>query len=615
MKKLMFLLCILVFSVTAPVYSQNVIEVIIQPIRDVKWSSDGEYLAVGQHQGGLAIYDRHLNLLAHIYPQDTISSVSWNPNNTQLAVEHLGQLEILSWDKNTLILESIQVFNSTNPISFVLWNPTTNRVAITEITNTESIIDDLTQVVRTWVTYSVSIRDIQTGEIITRINQQFKTRMEFWHPTDLGKIGYFQPLIWKNDGSQLFLLDIQNNGYYDEVKFTIISSQTWEIEREVPLHEEPLAMSLNPKSQTIAVAFEYGIEEINLLDNYDSIIRNPLYQNFFQTVISWSRDGRFLFSDGRIIDVLNLENNSATDTVIEYFSNNDRRFVFTADWHPYRPIIAIGSLNGRLTVEDATRFEGFTASPIANAGESRIVYVGGDLTADVVLDASASVDYDGTITGYEWREGENVLSTNMIADVNLAIGIHDIQLTVTDDDNLTDSLTIQIEAICKTILATESLSNAISELQNQTEYDTICLESEGQYTLTASLPDITGDITLIGNGAQIVMIGSSRIFNVTATGSLHLKNVTLSGGVADDGGAIYNAGDLNLENVTLQNHSAVRGGAIYNAGSLVMNGGAIQNNSASEFGGGIYNLGDMQLDGVNIRDNTAPEGSGVYQGE
>jgi WD40 repeat protein len=143
----------------------------------------------------------------------------------------------------------------------------------------------------------------------------------------------------------------------------------------------------------------------------------------------------------------------------------------------------------------------------------------------------------------------------------------------------------------------------------------------GDFELTAPLPDITGDITIIGNGATITMTGGNRIFNVlynqqwSRNGSLTLKNVTLSGGIADEGGAIYNAGDLTLENVTLQNHSAVRGGAIYNTGNLVMNGGVIQNNTATEFGGGIYNLGDMQLDGVTIRQNTAPEGSGVYQGQ
>ena len=142
----------------------------------------------------------------------------------------------------------------------------------------------------------------------------------------------------------------------------------------------------------------------------------------------------------------------------------------------------------------------------------------------------------------------------------------------------------------------------------------ICLTENATYTLTAALPSITGDITVIGNGATINMTGGVQIFNVAETGSLTLKNVTISGGNATEGGAIFNGGELNLENVTLQNNSAVRGGAIYNTGVLNMDGGAIQNNSASEFGGGIYNAGQMSLDGVNIRENDAPEGSGVYQG-
>ena len=184
------------------------------------------------------------------------------------------------------------------------------------------------------------------------------------------------------------------------------------------------------------------------------------------------------------------------------------------------------------------------------------------------------------------------------------------------DENVTEIITWR--SICDfTVSDTASL---ISTMQTE-PYSVICLDENGQYDLTTPLPDVAGDITIIGNGSTLTMTGQNRILNVvynqqwSRNGSLSLKNVTLSGGVADDGGAIYNAGDLTLENVTLQNHSAVRGGAIYNAGVLNMNGGAIQNNTASEFGGGIYTIGDMQLDGVNIRDNTAPEGSGVYQGE
>ncbi|MCU0481938.1 MAG: hypothetical protein MUE54_12130, partial [Anaerolineae bacterium] len=183
------------------------------------------------------------------------------------------------------------------------------------------------------------------------------------------------------------------------------------------------------------------------------------------------------------------------------------------------------------------------------------------------------------------------------------------------DTNVTEIITWR--SICDfTPLDTASLISTI-----QTEpYSVICLAENGQYDLTAPLPDVAGDITIIGNGSTLTMTGQNRVFNVvynqqwSRNGTLTLKNVTISGGNATEGGAIYNAGELNLENTILENNSAVRGGAIYNAGVLTMNGGAIQNNVASEFGGGIYNAGQMALDGVNIRENDAPEGSGVYQG-
>jgi len=176
---------------------------------------------------------------------------------------------------------------------------------------------------------------------------------------------------------------------------------------------------------------------------------------------------------------------------------------------------------------------------------------------------------------------------------------------------------IEIATYCEIIESNDisALSNAIVHGNSIQFNKQICLTENATYTLIAPLPTITGDITVIGNGAQIVMTGAGRVFDVASTGGLTLKNITVSGGNAVQGGAIYNAGDLTLENVVLENNSADDGGAIYNVGNLEMDGGAIQNNTATNFGGGIYNLGELDVDGVNIRDNDAPEGSGVYQGE
>lgn len=54
---------------------------------------------------------------------------------------------------------------------------------------------------------------------------------------------------------------------------------------------------------------------------------------------------------------------------------------------------------------------------------------------NVVADGSASYDPDGTIVAYEWKEGSTVLSRDesfIKSDFN--VGIHDITLTVTDND-------------------------------------------------------------------------------------------------------------------------------------------------------------------------------------
>jgi len=69
-------------------------------------------------------------------------------------------------------------------------------------------------------------------------------------------------------------------------------------------------------------------------------------------------------------------------------------------------------------------------------------------------------------------------------------------------------------------------TSLISTMQTE-PYSVICLDENVTYTLTTPLPTITGDITIIGNGAQIVMTGTGRVFDVASTGGLTLKNITV----------------------------------------------------------------------------------------
>jgi len=221
------------------------------------------------------------------------------------------------------------------------------------------------------------------------------------------------------------------------------------------------------------------------------------------------------------------------------------------------------------------------------------------------LDGNRMLILGNVVEGYEAPAFGNYPYRADLILISTTTGEH----TVIDTD-VTEIITWR--SICD--FTVSDSTSLISTMQTE-PYSVICLDENVTYTLTAPLPTITGDITIIGNGAQIVMAGTERVFDVASTGGLTLKNITVSGGNAVQGGAIYNAGDLTLENVVLDNNSATDGGAIYNVGNLEMDGGAIQNNTATNFGGGIYNLGEMDVDGVNIRDNNAVEGSGVYQGE
>ncbi len=81
--------------------------------------------------------------------------------------------------------------------------------------------------------------------------------------------------------------------------------------------------------------------------------------------------------------------------------------------------------------------------PTADAGIDQTVEVNHTL----LLDGSASSDPDGSITSYEWKEGNTVLSTNVSFNYQPDItGIHTLLLTVTDNDGATatDSINIKV---------------------------------------------------------------------------------------------------------------------------------------------------------------------------
>ncbi|MBJ22497.1 MAG: hypothetical protein CL933_24060 [Deltaproteobacteria bacterium] len=87
--------------------------------------------------------------------------------------------------------------------------------------------------------------------------------------------------------------------------------------------------------------------------------------------------------------------------------------------------------------------------PIANAGvDLTATDIDTDGLETVTLDGSASSDPDGTITSWDWSEAGQPLGSGETLPVGFSVGVHSVDLVVTDDAGLTavDSLTVTVDS-------------------------------------------------------------------------------------------------------------------------------------------------------------------------
>jgi calcineurin-like phosphoesterase family protein/K319-like protein/purple acid phosphatase-like protein len=122
--------------------------------------------------------------------------------------------------------------------------------------------------------------------------------------------------------------------------------------------------------------------------------------------------------------------------------------------------LAVGSHTITLTVTDnlgATATDTMVAtvnaagnqSPVANAGvDQTVTDTDGNGSQAVTLNGSASSDPDGTIASYVWKEGATQIATGATPAVTLAVGVHTITLTVTDNlgATATDTMVATVNA-------------------------------------------------------------------------------------------------------------------------------------------------------------------------
>ncbi len=125
--------------------------------------------------------------------------------------------------------------------------------------------------------------------------------------------------------------------------------------------------------------------------------------------------------------------------------------------------------------------------------------------------------------------------------------------------------------------------------------------------------DITTELVILGNGATIQMTGNlDRVFDVLASGTLTLRDVTITGGSATTGGGLRNTGSsVSITSSTLSQNSATDGGAIASSsGSVELVNATISTNSATNGAGLDVTGGSVTLLHGTVTTNTASNTAG-----
>jgi hypothetical protein len=169
-------------------------------------------------------------------------------------------------------------------------------------------------------------------------------------------------------------------------------------------------------------------------------------------------------------------------------------------------------------------------------------------------------------------------------------------------DNVTDNAGL---TTCAPVTPNDcSLRGAIADSNTQAGTDDVTFVAglTGTITLGGTDIDITDGMNLYGPGAGNLTIsgnGTSRIFDVNAADdgeNVNIYDLRLTGGNADDGGAVRNEdADLNFYDTVMTGNTATDdGGALFEAGGYYggqysdINRTTISGNLAGDDGGGVY---------------------------
>jgi len=171
-----------------------------------------------------------------------------------------------------------------------------------------------------------------------------------------------------------------------------------------------------------------------------------------------------------------------------------------------------------IVAEDGSRNE-FTVQinpvpntpPVADAGGDRVVFLNSNNDSiNVTLDASRSFDDNSDSLSYEWIINNNVVSNDQITQVNLSLGIFNVELIVNDGNGglSRDNIVIEVKELPSQIAIDETITpevqNLLTNLVSLTLSDQFIFGQEFPLTFklngvsydlnTSDCKDVTGDL-------------------------------------------------------------------------------------------------------------------------
>jgi predicted outer membrane repeat protein len=165
-----------------------------------------------------------------------------------------------------------------------------------------------------------------------------------------------------------------------------------------------------------------------------------------------------------------------------------------------------------------------------------------------------------------------------------------------------------------------SVPELISAMTSQPGGETLSLAPGCVYVLTAGLPQVTQDLTIVGHGAtlQRSYARGTAAFTIITVGSGALTVSELNFRHGDDAITVLDKGQLTVNGGTFSGNTGANGGAINSTSDYVpkVSNAAFSRNTATGYGGAISNHSltgsSVSVDGCTFTGNKAAYGGAIY---